>query len=726
MAAVIARVIRANRWRLGVTAASIADPLVRAWATREVLAASDSVYRLTASTVRVDPDARRIVIDTITLTTDAAFNARLSRPYPALNVRFRGCTLSGIDLDALTGGRGLHALRGGCDSASLAERTLVAPVERAGPSREDADSSNFLRFQGRIDLPRMMPHVSIDVVEFPHVHVAFDLLGADGRRSSLAVDSLGVELDSVFVDARGPIAKRRPLFSRDIRVRLDRFEGSTPTAARVSLDHLRADLDDGSCRLDALVYQPAPGGRADSLGFAALRAEHLTLAGVAWRRFLLTGEVAVGRFSVDTLTVRLIAPTRQRARVLHTVTETRHLEAALRAVGRPVRIDSLALRSTTVIERPTARLDSIVTTIRQVSLAHASFGPDEVDWNSPFPIGKVTIVIDGVVRRTRPLNMGLAHLALDASTGRIEADSVLAAPDGDDAAFERRNPYRKSRLSVTMAQVEADGVDLPAYLRRGALRARHLDVHGLVVDVLKDKSKPEDPGPNVVRRSPQAVLRAGGIEIQVDTASADGLVTYRERAASASTHGTLTFGALQVRAYNFSTDPARMTTATPFRLIGDALLMGASALHAEWTVPLLASDFSMRWQGSLGPMNPKAMNPFLVNAVGMRFSGGMFDGAQWNATVSRGLAVGKLTPRWRDLRIELPGIARRDSGLVGGLVRGFAKLAANAFGIHGDNDSVGGHRPRDASITHQWVATETLPQFIWFQLRDPLLLLLKK
>jgi hypothetical protein len=723
---VVAAVLWLNRWRLGLTVVTIADPLVRAWAARQVLESSDSAYHLTSSTIRVDAPNRRIIIDTVTLTTDAAVNGRLPRPHPELNVRFSRCALTGIDLQGLTAGNGLHALHGGCDSVSLSERTLSAPIDSGVTGRQAADSNNFLRFQGKIDLPKMLPYFGVDVVEFPHVHIEFNLLASDGRRTSLAVDSLAVKLDSVLIDSRVPVAKRRPLFSRDISVRLDRFEGNTKEAAHLSLQHLRADLEDGTCRLDSLIYEPSPGRRADSLGFGALRAQHLAFTGVDWRRFLLTGEVAVGRFNVDTMLIRLVAPTHLKARVLHVVTGARHLEATLRAVGRFVRLDSLALNAITVVEAPARRSDSIITTIRRASLGHAAFGPDDASWNSAFPIGRLTLALDGLVRRTKPMNMSVSHLTLDAAGQRMAADTVRAAPEGDDSAFERRNPYRKSRVSVLMAHVEARGIDLPAYLQRGALRAHNLDVRGLVVDVMKDKSKPEDPGPNVIRRTPQGVMQSGGAEIQIDTVTGAGLVTYRERDSTAATHGTLTFGALQIHGYNFSTDPARMTNATPFRLIGDAKLMGAGAMHVEWTVPLLAHDFAMRWQGSLGPMDPKAMNPFLVNAVGMRFSGGTFDGAQWDAAVSQGLAKGKMTPRWHNLQIELPGIARKDSGVVGGLKRGIAKLAANAFGIHGDNDSTGGHRPRDASITHQWINVETLPQFIWFQLRDPLLLLLKK
>ena len=114
-------------------------------------------------------------------------------------------------------------------SAPLRYRSIAACA-----GRQAADSNNFLRFQGKIDLPRMLPHFGVDVVEFPHVHVEFNLLASDGRRTSLAVDSLAVKLDSVLIDPRVPVAKRRPLFSRDISVRLDRFEGNTKEAAHLS------------------------------------------------------------------------------------------------------------------------------------------------------------------------------------------------------------------------------------------------------------------------------------------------------------------------------------------------------------------------------------------------------------------------------------------------------------------------------------------------------------
>ncbi len=712
-----------NRWRLSRTAVEIADPLVRAWATRQVLEQSDSSYHLTISTIRVDAPNRRIAIDTIALSTDTARNARLPRPHPVVAFRFQQCALTGIDLAGLASARGLHAALAACDSVDMSGRLATLPGATV-PSATSPDSNNFLRFQGKVDLPSALPYVGIDAISLPHVHLALTVQGADGRRTALAFDSVAIRLDSVRIDPTEPVARRRPLFARDISLRLDRFNGRTPTNAHMALQHLYANLEDGSCRLDSLLYEPPPGKRADSLGFASLRAQHVTLSGVRWNVFLLTGEVAVARLNIDTVSVRITSAPPKRAGAIKDASQP--IETSLRAMGRGVRLDSFSATALRFVEAATPTSDSAVTTIRRLSVGHFALDNSEDGWASALPIGPVTLTVDGLLRRSLARDIMVNRLALNAGQKKIVVDSLRAAPSGDDSAFARRNPYRKARLSVIMAHVEARGIDLPAFLRRGALRTSVLDVRGLVVDVMKDKRKPEDPAPNKIRRYPQQVMRDVSAEVQIDTLNGAGLVTYRERDANATNAGTLTFGAIKLRGYNFSTDPKRMTAATPFRLIGDTRLMGAGDMHVEWNVPLLARTFTMTWRGSLGTMNPRAMNGFLPDAVGMRFSGGVFEGATWSATVTNGMAIGKLEPRWHDLRVELPGVARTNSGLFGGLLRGVAKLAANTFGIHGDNDSAGGHRPVDGSITHQWVHDETLPQFIWFQLRDPLLLILKK
>jgi hypothetical protein len=715
---VVGMVLWGYRWKISRTAVTIADPMVRAWAADQVLDASDSAYRLTASTIVVDDAHRRIGIDSITLITDTARNNRLARPHPEINATFRRCALTGIDLSQLAGGRGLHALHAGCDSVTISARTLVAPPPdtTATASAPDADSSNFLRFQGQLDLPSILPLIGIDVVAFPHVHVAFDLLSADGRRTSVSVDSVAVELDSMHIDPQEGVTKRRPLFSRDITVRLDRFDGSTKAGTHISLEHLLANLEDGTCRLDAIAMETPT--------HSTLRTQHVSMSGVRWRSFLLSGDVAVARINLDTTTIR-IAPAHV-APAAHSPKTPPRLADFLESFGHTVQVDSLTVKAVRIVELGRTSADSTTTTLRMLQMARFGFQGDSAWWKRPNIIGVPTVHVDHLFRHTARMDIALASLTIDAATHELAMDSLRAAPEGDDSAFEQRNPYRKARLSVAMNQVRMHGIDVDAFVRRGALRTRTLAVAGLVLDVMKDKHKPEDPAPNIVRRFPQQVLRDAATEIQVDTITASGLVTYREREENSPLAGTLTFGAIQIHGYNFSTDPKRMTAATPFRLIGDTRLMGAGAMHVEWDVPLLARDFAMQWHGSLGRIDPKAMNAFLPYAVGMKFTDGVFEGATWSAAVTDGVAKGRLTPIWHNLHVDFPGVSRDNPGLIGGVMRGITKLAANTFGIRADNDSADGNQPIEGSITHRWVNIETLPQFIWFQLREPLLLILKK
>lgn len=710
------------RWRVGHSVVTVADPLVRAWASGHVLEASDSVYHLEASTITVDDAHRRLSIDSITLTTDTARNARLARPHPEVTLRFRHCAITGINLAMLASAGGLHAAHAGCDSVALDLRTTVAPVDTGSTGPAPADSNNFLRFQGKLDLPGVLPFVSIDTVAFPHLRSTFDLLASDGRRTGLAVDSIAVALDSVRIDPSEAVAKRRPLFARNVRVQLDHFEGRVKSGELISLQHLTANLEDGTGHLDAIDFERPAGERVDSTGLVSVRAEHVALSGTRWRTFLLSGDIAVGLLQVDSVLVHTVAARNPRRRAAPA--QSTSIRGVLRSAGRAIWIDSLDVHAMRAVEEGRRR-GPAVTTLRRLTLAHLDVAVGDAAWARPFPVGRVTLVATGLLRRGGAMEVSVGRVWLDAAASRLVVDSLHAAPPGDDSAFERRVAVRTIRLSISMPHAEARGIDLPAFLASGALRTRALVVNGFSIDAMNDKHKPES-SEKMVRRTPQQAVTASGTVYQVDTVFGTGLVTYRERDDQATTAGTLTFGAIQLRGYNFSTDPARMTARTPFRLIGDAKLMGTGPMHVEWDVPLLAHDYEMDWHGSLGEMNPMAMNAFLPNAIGMRFTGGSFARAEWQVTVHDGHAVGTLAPRWHGLGVALPGVARQDSSLIGGFLRGVARIAANTFAFRGDNDASGGNTPLNAPIDHQWRPTETLPDFIWTQLRDALLSVLKK
>ncbi|MES2306766.1 MAG: hypothetical protein V4558_14785 [Gemmatimonadota bacterium] len=712
--------IYTNRWQIGRGAVAIADPAVRRWATKEVRRLSEGAYQLSASTIRVDVERRRIGIDTIIVITDPVANGRRKAPLPSVTLRFRNCSLEGIDLDRLTAGRGLQISKVGCDTVAL-----VAEVPRPGPkgaSKGPNDSSAFLVLQKNIDLPREVPYVRIDTLTFPQVRLAIGISGRSGRRTAVAFDRLAVRLDSLHYDPKEPAARRSTLFSRDATVTLDGFEGSRESATRLGVRHLAANLSHGTVQLDGLIYEPLPGGLSDSLGFSALSVGHLALREVDWRAFATEGDVSVGRMSLDSgsITVPVGGPAKSEVGFSR---KPRTVEATLRALDRAIRLDTFAVTALSVIERGSSPGDAATTSIRSLSLAHVRFDNDSATWSNALPVGPVTMDARGIARRTATSEISLARLDVDLPAGKLNAEGLHVAPLGNDAAFLRRNRYRISRTALDVAGVSVLGAKVTEYLHDGSYQIRRADVRGFALDILSDKGKPSAPGKSH-HATPQGALRSLGLHLHADTVVVAGRVQYRERDAKAPRPGVLTFEGVRATLLNVSTDSVRMTERTPLIVRADARLMGAGALHFEAEVPLLASDFRMKWRGSVGAMDATAMNGLIVDATGVRFIRGQITSVRFDATVTNGVARGSVAPRWQGLGVEVPGFAREQTNLFGKLKRAVAKFAANAFVIRDDNPDKE-KPPLDGTINHNWSAEETLPQFLWFALRDALLPLLK-
>ncbi len=713
--------IWSNRWLVGRRAVAIVDPAIRRWAAKEVRRLSDGAYQLTASTIRVDTEHRKIAIDTIVVVTDPVANSKRKEVLPSVTLRFRNCSLDGIDLDQLTAGRGLHVSRAGCDTVALVAEvpTPSAPARVATAS----DSSSFLTLQKNIDLPREIPFVKVDTLAFPQVRLALGISGRSGRRTAVAFDRLTVRLDSLHYDPKEPVSQRSTLLSRDVTVTLDGFEGSRESSTRLALHHLSASLAQGTVQLDGLIYEPLPGGLSDSLGFSALSVGRLALRQVDWRAFLTRGDVAVGRMNLDSGSITVPIAHRGKPDEPASFGDDRTVAATLRALGRSIRLDTFALTALRVVEAHLRAGDSAVTRIDSLSLAHLRFDTDSATWAGPLPVGPATLTARGISRRNNTDELSLARLAIDLPAGRVIAEGLHVAPRGNDAAFLRRTRYRSGRTALDVGRVEVLGAQLPEYLREGRFNIRRANISGLALDVMSDKGKLPAPGKSH-HRTPQAALRALGLQIHADTVVATGRIQYRERDSMAPVPGVLTFEGVKATLLNVSTDPQQMSDATPLILRADARLTGAGALHFEAEIPLLAPEFRMKWRGSLGDIDATAFNRLIVDATGFRFTRGHISSVRFNATVSNGVANGTVIPRWEGLGIEVPGISRDQTNLLGKLKRAVVKFAANAFVLRDDNPSSG--KPAlDGTISHRWTAEETLPQFIWFALRDALLPLLK-
>jgi hypothetical protein len=718
-----------QRWAISGRAVAIVDPVVRRWAADEVRRLSGGVYSLTASTIVVDEATRRLSIDTILVITDPSANAQRPVPLPAVTVQFLGCALEGIDLEQLAARRGLHVSSAGCTAVRL---TGEVPAPRPGSSPPGSSAGGvFLSLRENLDLPRTIPFIRIDTVSFPAVQLALGITGRNRRRTALALDQFMVRLDSLHYDPRQKPEERGPLLSKDVRFRLDGFTGSREAASRLVFDSLSASLVRGVVQLDGLIYEPIAGSFGDSLGFQALEVGHLDMAGVDWRGFLTAGDVGVSRLTVMDAMLRFpparseAARAAERARPAGAPTDRLTVGAILRALGRDMRLDTLQMTTLRLIEQAKVPADSMVTSLGSLEVRGVRFD-DSTTWTTAFPVGRITIAAERFARRQRDQQLLVAKFQMNVPAGTASVDSLRYGPDGNDAAFQRRHRYRTDRMILSAGSIAVAGLDLPAFLSRSDILLRRADAAEVELDILTDKRKASAPGRQAPRRFPQQALRELGLVVGADTITVAGEARYREHAPDAARPGVVTFRNLKATLLNLTTDPARQTDSTPFRLVADARLMGAGAFHFELEMPLLSERFAMRYSGRLGAMPVSALNGFASDGAGIRFTRGQIEGIRFNAVVTDGRARGTIVPRWTDLGIELPGLSRKNTGIFGGIKRAAAKFVANAFMVRDDNTAGRKEPPRDGVISHRWNGRESLLQFLWNSLRDPLVPLMKK
>ena len=326
-------------------------------------------------------------------------------------------------------------------------------------------------------------------------------------------------------------------------------------------------------------------------------------------------------------------------------------------------------------------------------------------------------------------SLSVGRLRVNLTDSSLTVRGIQFGPTVTDAVFARQRPWRRSRLRMKVGTVAAAGLDFGRLLRRGGIYMRHLDVDSFAIDIWSDKRLPKNPRP-ASHLTPQAWLAEGPGAYGIDSLTASGSVAYKELREGHDRNGILTFNRLRATARNIRHDVGRDTYGDPMTLHATAWLMNAGRLDAHFIVPLDAPRFTMDFWGTLGPMPATDLNGFVEHVLAAKIASGHVEKIEFKAAVRGGVARGAITPVYRGLAITVTG--RGSGGILGGrgelsrIARRIVSGIANDFKIRNDNPDREGRPPRSASIEHPFVATETLPAFLWNGLRDGLLSVIRK
>jgi len=264
----------------------VASHLLRSEAPRSIAEKSGGVYRVDVSRVRFHLARRRIVVDSIHVTTNTAINAARPRPRAALRLAFHQCTISGMHLITLIRGRGLVADSFGCGAVSGAVEVPRGEPDTAG--QPPAAPGAFFVLQQGLRLPSFAPRVQITRIDFPHVELDVRLQRARGGEARLQLEHLRWRMTDLVIDPVDTTAAARPLFSRTVEIEAANFVAHPGGASAVRVEELLVSLTDSTFEVRGVAYAP-------TLSDSAFGRSRL------YRRALV--KTAVGRIAVQGLDV---------------------------------------------------------------------------------------------------------------------------------------------------------------------------------------------------------------------------------------------------------------------------------------------------------------------------------------------------------------------------------------------------------------------------------------
>jgi hypothetical protein len=345
-------VVGALWWR----AAWIINQLLGSWATMTVAAKSGDVYRLDVGHVRFNFVLRRVIVDSIQVTTNRATNALRSRPLATMRLAFHQCKITGVHLITLVRSGGLVAESFGCRAVSVSVAVPRASPDSAAPSLPRAARRAFLVLQQALRLPSFAPRVRVARIDLAHVELDFRLQRGGGLGDSrLELEHLQWRMTDLAIDPADTTAATRPLFSRTVELAADNFVAHPDSGTAVRVGTLVASLTDSTLEMQGVAFAPTLSDRAFARsqryrrGLMKTRIGRVAVQGLDVGAFALGQGLRARRIELDSLRLEITSDRRRPANPRRQ--RYRTPQGWFADFDRTISVDSVLLRDGQIVYR---------------------------------------------------------------------------------------------------------------------------------------------------------------------------------------------------------------------------------------------------------------------------------------------------------------------------------------------------------------------------------------
>ena len=445
------------------------------------------------------------------------------------------------------------------------------------------------------------------------------------------------------------------------------------------------------------------------------------IAGVNWLRLLLGG-TTVEEVVLDSATCTIDIDTSVTAEIPEPADSTKgardslfieELAAALPERFSPLHIGRFAVGDAAIVWRRAGRMtDSIAALV--VEVRDIAVDPEELHkggkiWTSAeLSTGAITTGLLGPAYTVQ-----FDSLRFRSSTSTLAVTSLSIQPSVSDEQFFASLQYRLVRFRVKIPTLEFRRLHIEEYLRSNTLSAGVAALVDPHFDIVLNKRLPVDssgPPPKM----PHQFFDSLSVALHLDSLQfRNARILYTELFPYSKESAVLPFAEVNFDVTGIRHTPGRRSKQ-PVVIAASGRLADAGMLKLHVDIPLDVDRLRFTCRGTLGPMDPQALNRFLTVADRIRIASGKVDNADFSLSVANGRSTGVVNAEYTGLSIV---VLDEETGSAQGLMPKLKTFIANAFALRANNPPFD---KEQGAIAYEQKRGDAFMDVLWLSVRSGL------
>lgn len=250
-------------------------------------------------------------------------------------------------------------------------------------------------------------------------------------------------------------------------------------------------------------------------------------------------------------------------------------------------------------------------------------------------------------------NISIGEIAASTSGKYLMLRKFSLKPRYPEMEFSRHYKYQHDRYDLFFDKITLNDIDFARLNSQRRLLAGKLSIEDAVIKIFMNRELPPvtfDKG----RNYPHVVLKRLKINTRIDTLLIKRTgISYSEFNPDSKRKGTVTFNKFNASILNVTNDSLSLARNHWARATTSALLMNKGLMNVRINFDLTSATGGFDFNGSLGKMDMRVLNPLSRNMSLAKIESGMITKATFSVAGNLHNTSGSIRLYYNDLKVEL-------------------------------------------------------------------------